>query len=63
MVGQGGFFADEMKSLCYSDLSKQAKVQQWVRLPGDFFTVFPLKLHGGGEEYKERKGGDTRQLR
>jgi len=49
------FFADEMKGSCCSDLSKPAKVQCWVRLPGDFFTVFSLKLHGGREEYEERK--------
>lgn len=47
------FFANEMKGLCCSDLSKQGKVQRWVRLLGDFFTVFPLKLHGRKEEYKE----------
>lgn len=31
------FFADEMKSLCCSHHSMQAKVHRWVREPGDFF--------------------------
>lgn len=42
----GPDFADEMKALRYSNLSKPAEVQLRVRLPGSFFfSVFPLKLH------------------
>lgn len=54
------FFADEMKSSCCSDLSKQAKVQRWVRLPGDFFSLCSLSNYTVEEGNIRRGGGGGR---
>lgn len=49
-----------MKSPCCSDLSKQAKVHRWVRLPGDFFSLRFLSnyIEEEGNLRRGRGGGD-----
>lgn len=54
--GERPFFTDEMKGLCWSDLSEQPKVQRWVRRAGGFFFFHCVTSQITWEEYKERNG-------